>query len=147
MKVISLFNHKGGVSKTTTAFNLGWMLAEHGHKPLIVDTDPQCNLTALVLDYNSVEDIEEFYANNQGCGYCDRPKTCYVGESIRLKTRSSPFAQKTRIYFCIVETWFSEFETQISVALTTSQAIPAIRNILGSVNELLRKKNWGRAWV
>lgn len=53
MKLISLFNHKGGVSKTTTAFNLGWVLAEQGHKTLIVDADPQCNLTALVLDYNS----------------------------------------------------------------------------------------------
>jgi len=67
MKLISLFNHKGGVSKTTTAFNLGWVLAEQGHKTLIVDADPQCNLTALVLDYNSVEDIEDFYAANPGC--------------------------------------------------------------------------------
>lgn len=49
MKIIALFNHKGGVSKTTTTFNLGWMLAEQGHKTLIVDADPQCNLTALVL--------------------------------------------------------------------------------------------------
>ena len=67
MKVVSLFNHKGGVSKTTTAFNLGWMLAELGHKTLIVDADPQCNLTALVLDYNSIEDIEDFYSNNPMC--------------------------------------------------------------------------------
>ncbi|MDV1294755.1 AAA family ATPase [Citrobacter freundii] len=28
MKIISLFNHKGGVSKTTTTFNMGWMLGK-----------------------------------------------------------------------------------------------------------------------
>jgi chromosome partitioning protein len=67
MKIISLFNHKGGVSKTTTAFNLGWMLAEQGHKTLIVDADPQCNLTALVLDYNAVEDIADYYRQHPGC--------------------------------------------------------------------------------
>lgn len=49
MKIISLFNHKGGVSKTTTTFNMGWMLANLGYKVLIVDADPQCNLTALAL--------------------------------------------------------------------------------------------------
>nr|WP_284525865.1 ParA family protein [Microcystis panniformis] len=29
---IAFFNHKGGVSKTTTTFNLGWMLAEKGKR-------------------------------------------------------------------------------------------------------------------
>lgn len=43
-KIICLFNHKGGVSKTTT-FNLGWMLAKKGKKVLLADFDPQCNLT------------------------------------------------------------------------------------------------------
>lgn len=66
MKLLSLFSHKGGVSKTTTTFNLGWQLADKGHKTLIVDADPQCNLTALVLDYNSVRDIEDFYKENPG---------------------------------------------------------------------------------
>ncbi|MFC4127133.1 ParA family protein [Nocardia rhizosphaerae] len=49
-KIISLFNNKGGVSKTTTTFNLGWMLAEKGHKVVIVDADPQYNLTGMILD-------------------------------------------------------------------------------------------------
>ena len=49
-KIISLFNNKGGVSKTTTTFHLGWKLAELGYKTLIVDTDPQCNLTGLCLN-------------------------------------------------------------------------------------------------
>lgn len=61
MRVISLFNHKGGVSKTTTTFNLGWTLAELGFKTLVVDADPQCNLTSLVMGYEHVEDIDAVY--------------------------------------------------------------------------------------
>ncbi|WP_201029053.1 ParA family protein [Cylindrospermopsis raciborskii] len=48
---IALFNHKGGVSKTTTTFNLGWMLAEKGKRVILVDTDPQCNLTGMAWLY------------------------------------------------------------------------------------------------
>ena len=35
-KRLVLFNHKGGVSKTTTLYNVGWMLAEQGHGVLLV---------------------------------------------------------------------------------------------------------------
>lgn len=49
-KIITLYNHKGGVSKTTTTFNLAHALAErHSAKVLVVDADPQCNLTELCL--------------------------------------------------------------------------------------------------
>ena len=67
MKIISLFNHKGGVSKTTTTFNLGWMFAEQEHKTLIVDADPQCNLTALVLGYNSIDAFDTVYTDKPNC--------------------------------------------------------------------------------
>jgi len=46
---IVFFNHKGGVSKTTTTFHLGWKLAQRGSRVLLVDADPQCNLTGLIM--------------------------------------------------------------------------------------------------
>ncbi len=45
MKIISLFNNKGGVGKSTLGFHLGCALGEMGKKVLLVDLDPQCNLT------------------------------------------------------------------------------------------------------
>jgi chromosome partitioning protein len=44
-QVIVLANQKGGVAKTTTTLNLGVAFAEQGYKVLLVDLDPQGNLT------------------------------------------------------------------------------------------------------
>ena len=47
MRIISIFNQKGGVGKTSLAFHLGWYLSEIGHRTLLLDLDPQGNLSSL----------------------------------------------------------------------------------------------------
>lgn len=54
---ISIFNHKGGVGKTTLTYNISAALAGLGKRVLVVDTDPQCNLTAYVIDSEVLDDL------------------------------------------------------------------------------------------
>jgi chromosome partitioning protein len=48
MQRIAVINQKGGVGKTTTTVNLGAALAHRGHRVLLLDMDPQANLTVHV---------------------------------------------------------------------------------------------------
>ena len=59
-KRLVVFNHKGGVSKTTSSYNIGWMIAKT-HRVLLVDADSQCNLTALILG----DEFEKYYTDDE----------------------------------------------------------------------------------
>ncbi len=64
MPIISLFNNKGGVGKTTFLFHVAHVLAESGRKVLMVDCDSQCNLTAYALQDKAIEKAWEDAGNS-----------------------------------------------------------------------------------
>ncbi len=54
---LTIYNHKGGVGKTTLTVNVGAALAVDGFRVLLVDSDPQCNLTSFFLADDVVNEL------------------------------------------------------------------------------------------
>lgn len=59
MKMVAVFHNKGGVGKSTLLFHTACALAEQGHKVLMMDLDPQSNLSLYGLDDTELQDIWE----------------------------------------------------------------------------------------
>ena len=55
--VLTFFNNKGGVGKTSLVYHLAWMMSEIGHRVLACDLDPQANLTSMFLSEDKLEGI------------------------------------------------------------------------------------------
>ncbi|EGJ29538.1 MULTISPECIES: AAA family ATPase [Moorena] len=135
--LISLFNHKGGVSKTTTTFNLGWALTDIGKKVLIVDGDPQCNLTGTVLGFSGQSDFESFYENNPKSNLSTCLEPAFQGTQKPLEPANIIKTSKKNLYLLAGHLDLAESEAQLAVALSTGAAIPALKNLPGSVNHLI----------
>jgi cellulose biosynthesis protein BcsQ len=62
---VAFFNNKGGVGKTTLACNFAAWEASTGRNVLVIDLDPQCNSTQLILDDDQWDDIYEDPATSE----------------------------------------------------------------------------------
>lgn len=57
--VLTFFNNKSGVGKTSLVYHLAWMLSDLGYRVLACDFDPQANLTAAFLDEDQLEKLSD----------------------------------------------------------------------------------------
>lgn len=138
---VALFNHKGGVSKTTTAFNLGWMLASKGKRVILVDSDPQCNLTGIALGEETEDDearIQEIYNTTSNIksglapAFESQPKAIEAVDCIPIQGRDDLFLLPGHV-------GFAEYEVTLGIAQELSGSIQALKNLPGAINDLLEK--------
>jgi cellulose biosynthesis protein BcsQ len=140
--VISLFNHKGGVSKTTTTFNLGWMLARKDQRVILVDCDPQCNLTGMVLGFKHLERADSIEGASNGSplnikeglapAFESRPAIIEPVECINVAGNDNLFLLPGHI-------GLAENEVTLGIAQELSGSIVTLRNLPGSLRYLIDK--------
>lgn len=137
-KVIALFNNKGGVSKTTTTYNLGWMLALMGKRTLIVDSDPQCNLTGLCINSSKEAKLEKLYQSDVST-IKSALDPVLGGDAIEsLKAAECfCFSENENLFLLPGHIQFSEFDTTYNIAETMTGSINMFRNVPGTFRKMI----------
>ena len=122
-KIITFFNHKGGVGKTTLAYNVAWGLSLEGKRVLMIDGDPQCNLTEISVQdvdnldsqLNLFDEVAAFdLMKNNIYEYFEAyiyPKRGYIPEKPTL------YKKRAGLYLLPGSIRFAELEETISLAL------------------------------
>ncbi len=88
--VLTFFNNKGGVGKTSLVFHLAWMFSEMGKRVVAIDLDPQANLTSAFLPEDDLEELwdpDDLSERNTTIHQCVRPLT-KVGDILAPQTRT-----------------------------------------------------------
>ena len=138
---IALFNHKGGVSKTTTTFHLGWMLAAKGKKVILVDADPQCNLTGLVLDFKGGdEEVEQLYQKGEGYDLKSGLAPAFESRPIPLAAvECSAVERREGLFLLPGNIGLSEYEVTLGIAQELSGSIQTLQNLPGAISALIER--------
>jgi cellulose biosynthesis protein BcsQ len=134
-KKIAFFNHKGGVSKTTTVFNVAWMLASKGKKVIMVDADSQSNLTGMVMGFKGLEELDDSQNNIKDAlspAFESRPKLIEPVKCFEIEGQEN-------LYLLPGNIKFAEYDITLGMAQTISDSIVTLKNLPGAINYLLDK--------
>ncbi len=136
-KIIAIFNHKGGVSKTTTSFNIGWALASRGKRVLLVDADSQCNLSLYIMGSKK---FDEFYAQDNKQNIKDALEPAFKSKPRLIMPVDCFQATKNKNLFLLPgHLDLSECEVQLGLSFQLTSSIGALENLPGSFYYLFTK--------
>jgi chromosome partitioning protein len=138
-KVISLFNHKGCVSKTTTTFNLGWKFAELGLKTLIVDADPQCNLTAYVLGLEDNQELDLFYSSKKNDDIHSAISPIISGQNVLPRPVGVAKTKNENLFLIAGNIAMAELDVALSVGLAGGRFLRFAEQFIGAFNAVIRE--------
>jgi len=134
---ISLFNHKGGVSKTTTAFNLGWMLAQKGKRVLLADCDPQCNLTGMVLGFKGAHEFEAIYKSGGIRNIRDGLAPAFESRPAAIEpVECETIDGQPNMLLIPGHIGLAEYEVTLGIAQELSGSLVTLQNLPGSLRHL-----------
>lgn len=137
MKKIAIFNHKGGVSKTTTAFHLGWMLANKGKRVLFVDADSQCNLTMMFMGYSK---YDEYLLSNDTNNIKDALEPAFTAKPRLIDSIDCPQnAKNSNLYLLPGSIDLTEYEVALGMSFQLSTTLGTMKNLPGSFSYLIDK--------
>ncbi|ARE11856.2 ParA family protein [Lactococcus lactis] len=150
-KIISFFNHKGGVGKTTLAYNVAWSLAEKGKKVLMLDGDAQANLTEIAVDNEFLDDYSqmnlfanydsEFFLKNNVYEYFVQYIEPTFGQEIR---EIELFQKSDNLKLLAGSLRFAELEESVGLSMA---GISALSHIPTSVYQALQKLGEGQDYI
>lgn len=137
MKKIAIFNHKGGVSKTTTTFHLGWMLANKGKKVLFVDADSQCNLTMMFMGYSK---YDEYLLSNDNNNIKDALEPAFKAKPRLIDSIDCiQNAKNPNLYILPGSIDLTEYEVALGMSFQLATALGTMKNLPGSFSYLIDK--------
>ena len=140
--VIAMFNHKGGVSKTTTTFHFAWKLAKLGKRVLMVDADPQCNLTGLTLGIGNYDALFKFYDSRRNNDIFSALAPVFgitSGTSRVIASYGVTDVEKNeRLKLLAGHVKFAMLDVQVAAAVVTRENLPLLKDILRAFNDLIR---------
>lgn len=137
MKIISFFNHKGGVAKTTTVFHLGWKLAQMGKKVLLVDTDSQCNLSMISLGSQGFLSLMQNDPSNNIKSGLDG---LFSGNSTAINVPNCVQIQGNANLFLLPGNFeLSSLDVSLSVAMQMVPLFASMNNLPGALYALIEQ--------